>query len=140
MHPVRRQVGLVLLTATSLFGVLTCGFGLSRSFGLSLMLLCGLGAVDMVSIHIRSALVQLRTPSHLRGRVGAVNGIFITGSNQIGAFESGLTAYWLGLIPAIILGGVATVIVSGSIAALFRPLARMDRMDEPDSPQAMAAL
>lgn len=78
----------------------------------------------MVSIHIRSALVQLRTPAELRGRVGAVNGIFISSSNQIGAFESGLTAYWFGTVPAIVLGGAATVAAVGIIALLVVPLRR----------------
>lgn len=130
-HPVERNAGLVLLVTTALFGGLTCAFGLSRSFPLTSLLLVGIGAADMVSIHIRSALVQLRTPPELRGRVGAVNGIFISSSNQIGAFESGLTAYWFGLIPAVVIGGIAAMVVTGAIAALFTPLCRVDRPHEP---------
>lgn len=125
-RPVVRRVGTVLLSATAVFGVLTVAFGLSRSLPLSLVLLAAIGGADMVSIHIRSALVQLRTPAELRGRVGAVNGIFISSSNQIGAFESGLTAYWFGTVPAIVLGGAATVAVVGAIALLVAPLRRTD--------------
>lgn len=123
-RPVERRVGSVLLSATAVFGVLTVAFGLSRSLPLSLVLLAAIGGADMVSIHIRSALVQLRTPAELRGRVGAVNGIFISSSNQIGAFESGLTAYWFGTVPAIVLGGAATVAAVGIIALLVVPLRR----------------
>lgn len=126
-RPVQRNAGRTLLVATALFGVLTCVFGLSRSFPLSVLLLGGIGAADMVSIHIRSALMQLRTPPEFRGRVGAVNGIFISSSNQIGAFESGLTAYWFGLVSSVVIGGAATVAVTAAIAALIGPLRRVDR-------------
>jgi MFS family permease len=129
-RPVERNAGWVLLGATALFGGLTCAFGLSTSFPLTLLLLAAIGAADMVSIHIRSALVQLRSPPELRGRVGAVNGIFISSSNQIGAFESGLTAYWLGLVPAVIFGGVAAIAVTAAVAILFPPLCRVDRPHE----------
>jgi MFS family permease len=124
-RPVERYVGAVLLSATAVFGVLTVAFGLSRSLPLSLALLAAIGGADMVSIHIRSALVQLRTPAGLRGRVGAVNGIFISSSNQVGAFESGLTAYWFGTVPAIVIGGAATVVAVGVIALLVVPLRRV---------------
>ncbi|MDR3430047.1 MAG: hypothetical protein P4L78_21585, partial [Silvimonas sp.] len=83
--------------------------------------------------HIRSALVQLRTPPALRGRVGAVNGIFISSSNQIGAFESGVTASWLGLVPAVVVGGAATILTATIIAVAFKTLRQIDRphtMDE----------
>ena len=126
-HPVARKSGAVLIGTTLVFGLLTCGFGLSRNFMLSLFLLAGIGAADMISIHIRSALVQLRTPPELRGRVGAVNGIFISSSNQIGAFESGLTASWLGLVPAVVMGGAATILTATIIAMVFKPLRQIDR-------------
>ncbi|WP_179505482.1 MULTISPECIES: MFS transporter [unclassified Sphingomonas] len=124
-HPVSRNSGSVLIGATLVFGLLTCAFGLSRSFVLSSLLLAGIGAADMVSIHIRSALVQLRTPPELRGRVGAVNGIFISSSNQIGAFESGVTADLLGLVPAIVLGGAVTTAAVLVIAARFASLRQL---------------
>lgn len=126
-HPVARHAGAVLVGTTLLFGVLTSLFGLSHNFALSLVLLAGIGAADMISIHIRSALVQLRTPPELRGRVGAVNGIFISSSNQIGAFESGLTASWLGLVPAIVAGGIATILATLLVASVCKPLRRVDR-------------
>ncbi|MBZ9648375.1 MFS transporter [Sphingobium sp. 3R8] len=126
-HPVQRNAGRTLLATTALFGLLTCAFGLSRHFSLTLAILAAIGAADMVSIHIRSALVQLRTPPELRGRVGAVNGIFISSSNQIGAFESGLTAYWFGLIPAIVAGGLATVAVTALIGARLPSLRKVDK-------------
>lgn len=129
-HPVERHAGRVLVGTTMLFGLLTCGFGLTGSFGIAIALLCGIGAADIVSIHIRSTLVQLRTPPELRGRVGAVNGLFISSSNQIGAFESGVTAYWLGLVPAIVVGGAATIAVTAAIARLFAPLRQVDRLSE----------
>lgn len=126
-HPVARHAGAVLVGTTLLFGLLTSLFGLSHNLVLSLLLLAGIGAADMVSIHIRSALVQLRTPPELRGRVGAVNGIFISSSNQIGAFESGLTASWFGLVPAIVAGGVATLLATMLVAFVSRPLRTVDR-------------
>jgi hypothetical protein len=130
-RPVARNAGRVLLVTTAMFGALTCAFGLSTSFPITLLLLAGIGAADMVSIHIRSALVQLRTPPELRGRVGAVNGIFISSSNQIGAFESGLTAYWFGLVPAVFIGGAAAIAVTAAIAVLFEPLCKVDRPHGP---------
>lgn len=132
-HPVARRAGAVLVATTILFGALTCLFGLSRHFTFSLILLAGIGAADMVSIHIRSALVQLRTPPELRGRVGAVNGIFISSSNQIGAFESGLTASWFGLVSAVVAGGVATIVVAVAISLLCKPLRAVDRPQDMDT-------
>lgn len=127
-RPVERHAGRALIVTTMIFGMLTCGFGLTQSFIPACALLCGIGAADMISIHIRSALVQLRTPPDLRGRVGAVNGLFISSSNQIGAFESGVTAYWLGLVPAILLGGGATIAATLAIARVFAPLRQVDRL------------
>lgn len=139
-RPVERHVSAVLLGATAMFGVLTAAFGLSRSLPLSLLLLASTGGADMVSIHIRSALVQLRTPATLRGRVGAVNGIFISSSNQIGAFESGLTAYWFGTVPAIVLGGAATVAAVGIIAMLVAPLRRAKDIHDIHEPPLVTAV
>lgn len=130
-HPVERKAGRLLVVTTMLFGALTCALGLTQTFGLAIALLCGIGAADMVSIHIRSALVQLRTPPDLRGRVGAVNGLFISSSNQIGAFESGVAAYCFGLVPAIVAGGAATILGTAAIARLFGALRQVDRLAEP---------
>jgi hypothetical protein len=102
-------------------------FGLSRSFTLSLIALALLGVGDMVSVYIRGILVQLETPDAIRGRVSAVGSMFIGASNELGEFESGVTARWFGLVPAVVLGGVATLVVVGSYLKLFPELRGMDR-------------
>ena len=108
-RPLTRRAGPILLVCVALFGVATIVFGLSRHFGLSLAALVVLGATDMVSVVIRSTVVQLRTPHEMRGRVSAVNMVFISSSNDLGELESGLTAAWLGAVPAVIVGGVGTL-------------------------------
>lgn len=105
--PVERKVGRVMFTAVGVFGVATIAFGLSTSFWFSLAVLAVLGAADMISMVIRGAFVQLETPDEMRGRVSAVNGLFIGASNQLGEFESGVTAHWFGTVPAVVLGGSA---------------------------------
>ena len=111
--PVYRRVGRVMFTAVGIFGVATIAFGLSTSFWFSLAVLVVLGAADMISMVIRASFVQLETPDEMRGRVSAVNGLFIGASNQLGEFESGVTAHWLGTVPAVVLGGVGTLVVTG---------------------------
>lgn len=110
-HPLRRHIGRKMAWAVTLFGLSTIVFGLSHGFLLSLLSLVVLGASDMVSVVIRSSLVQLETPDAMRGRVSAVNFIFIGTSNQLGEFESGVTAAWFGTVPAVVLGGVGTLLV-----------------------------
>jgi len=126
--PIERRVGRVMFTAVGLFGVATIAFGLSTSFWFSLGVLVVLGAADMISMVIRSAFVQLQTPDDMRGRVSAVNGLFIGASNQLGEFESGVTAHWLGTVPAVVLGGVGTLVVTGVWIKLFPGLAGRDRL------------
>ncbi|MDH1529090.1 MFS transporter [Pseudomonas mosselii] len=126
--PVERKVGLTMFTAVGIFGVATIAFGLSTSFWLSLAVLVVLGAADMISMVIRSAFVQLETPDEMRGRVSAVNGLFIGASNQLGEFESGVTAHWFGTVPAVVLGGVGTLVVTGVWMKLFPTLTHRDRM------------
>ncbi|MDH1630992.1 MFS transporter [Pseudomonas mosselii] len=126
--PVERKVGLTMFTAVGIFGVATIAFGLSTSFWFSLAVLVVLGAADMISMVIRSAFVQLETPDEMRGRVSAVNGLFIGASNQLGEFESGLTAHWFGTVPAVVLGGVGTLVVTGVWMKLFPTLTHRDRM------------
>ncbi|QXI37862.1 MFS transporter [Pseudomonas xantholysinigenes] len=126
--PVERKVGLTMFTAVGVFGVATIAFGLSTSFWFSLAVLVVLGAADMISMVIRSAFVQLETPDEMRGRVSAVNGLFIGASNQLGEFESGVTAHWFGTVPAVVLGGVGTLVVTGVWMKLFPTLAHRDRM------------
>jgi MFS family permease len=130
--PIERQVGRTMFTAVGVFGVATIAFGLSTSFWFSLAVLAVLGAADMISMVIRGAFVQLQTPDAMRGRVSAVNGLFIGASNQLGEFESGLTAHWFGTVPAVVLGGVGTLLVTGAWIRLFPGLARRDRLSEPD--------
>jgi MFS family permease len=125
---VERNVGRVMFTAVGVFGVATIAFGLSTSFWFSLAVLVVLGAADMISMVIRASFVQLETPDEMRGRVSAVNGLFIGASNQLGEFESGLTAHWLGTVPAVVLGGVGTLAVTGIWIKLFPTLANRDRM------------
>jgi hypothetical protein len=110
-----------------LFGISTVVFGLSHIFIVSLLALLVLGIGDMASVYIRHMLVQLDTPDAIRGRVSAVNGVFIGASNELGEFESGLTASWFGLVPAVVLGGVATLLVAGLWMRWFPALRTIDR-------------
>ncbi|MFV3289261.1 MFS transporter [Pseudomonas sp. NY11955] len=126
--PFERNVGRTMFTAVGVFGVATIAFGLSTSFWFSLAVLVVLGAADMISMVIRSSFVQLETPDEMRGRVSAVNGLFIGASNQLGEFESGVTAHWFGTVPAVVLGGVGTLLVTGVWIKLFPTLAKRDRL------------
>ena len=128
---VDRKVGRVMFTAVGVFGVATIAFGLSTSFWFSLAVLVVLGAADMISMVIRASFVQLETPDEMRGRVSAVNGLFIGASNQLGEFESGITAHWFGTVPAVVMGGVGTLVVTGVWIKLFPTLANRDRMHVP---------
>ena len=114
--------GTVLLASVALFGAATIGFGLSTAAWLSFLMLFLTGVFDAVSVVLRISLVQMRTPDALRGRVAAVNGLFIACSNQWGAVESGLTAQWFGTVPAVVLGGVATIAVVAVMWAASRSL------------------
>lgn len=129
-HPPERGIGRRLLLAVGVFGACMAVFGLSRWFWLSLAVLAISGAADMVSVVIRQTLVQIETPDAMRGRVSAVNSIFIGASNQLGEFESGATAALLGPVGAAVLGGVGTMLVAVSWVWLFPALAKRDRMDE----------
>jgi MFS family permease len=127
-YPLRRRAGLSMLYCVFGFGVFTIAFGLSRSFALSLATLMLTGAFDMVSVIVRSTLVQLTTPDEMRGRVSAVNMLFIGASNEVGQFESGITAQWFGTVPAVVLGGVGTIAVVLAWNWLFPALRRVDRL------------
>ncbi|HTW56910.1 MAG TPA: MFS transporter [Terriglobales bacterium] len=121
-RPLRGKSGPTLLWAVAGFGVFTIIFGVSRSLALSLVALVLLGASDMISVIIRATLTQLATPDEMRGRVNAVDMIFIGTSNEFGQFESGVTAQWFGTVPAVILGGVGTLVVIAVWAWLFPEL------------------
>jgi MFS family permease len=110
-HPLRRHVGRTMFSAVAIFGTLTIVFAVSTSFLLSLGTLAMLGAADVISIVIRQSLVQIGTPDDMRGRVSAVNSMFIGTSNQLGEFESGVTAALFGIVPAVLIGGIGTIIV-----------------------------
>ncbi|MDD2659748.1 MAG: MFS transporter [Methylococcales bacterium] len=125
--PVTRNIGRWMFDGVFLFGVATVLFGLSTNFLLSMAALVLMGAGDMVSVYIRHMLVQLETPDAIRGRVSAVNSVFIGASNELGEFESGLTAAWFGLVPAVIIGGVATLVITALCMVKFPVLRGMDR-------------
>jgi MFS family permease len=127
LKPIDRHAGRAMFIGVTVFGAATIVFGLSRSFWLSLAALVVLGAADMVSVFVRHVLVQLETPDAMRGRVGAVNSMFIGASNELGEFESGVTAAWWGLKSAVVVGGLATLGVSALWARWFPALRRLDR-------------
>ena len=129
--PISRQVGRWMFDGVALFGVGTILFGLSNNLYLSLTALAMLGVGDMVSVFIRQMLVQLETPDAIRGRVSAVNSVFIGASNELGEFESGLAAAWLGLAPSIIAGGCATLLVTLIWMRGFGSLRTMDHFPQP---------
>jgi MFS family permease len=125
-RPPTRGVGKQMFVAVFGFGITTIVFGLSTSFLLSFFTLIVMGAVDTISVVIRSSLVQLSTPDEMRGRVGAVNSLFIGTSNQLGEFESGVTASWFGTVWATVLGGVGTLVVAALWMRFFPSLAKFD--------------
>lgn len=129
--PISRNVGTWMFGGVAMFGLATIVFGLSHSFVLSLAALVLLGAGDMVSVFIRHLLVQLETPDEIRGRVSAVSSMFIGASNELGEFESGVTAQWFGTIRAVVLGGVATLIVVAAYTRLFPELRLMKEFPRP---------
>jgi MFS family permease len=128
-HPIGGRAGFKMFVAVAIFGVATIVFGLSTSFVVSLVALAVMGAADMISVVVRQSLVQLQTPDAMRGRVSAVNTLFIGTSNQLGEFESGVTAAWFGTVPAVIIGGVGTLMVVAAWVRLFPQLAGVDRLD-----------
>lgn len=129
--PITRHVGPWMFGGVAMFGVATLVFGLSTSFMLSLVALVVLGAADMVSVYVRHLLVQLETPDRIRGRVSAVSAVFIGASNELGEFESGVTAKWWGTVRAVLVGGIATLVVTGLWARFFPSLWRMDELPNP---------
>jgi len=140
-RPPFKRSGRTLLYAVATFAVCIVGFGLSRSFLLSLLLLAVSGVADNVSVLIRSTLLQVLTPEHLLGRVSSVNAIFIGSSNELGAFESGVAARLLGTVTSVVLGGLASLSVVGVVATVVPRLRRLGRIDElsPDAIQPNAA-
>jgi MFS family permease len=138
-RPLRRRAGATMLWCVAGFGVFTIVFALSRNLVLSLLALLLVGASDMVSVVIRLTLVQLATPDEMRGRVSAVNMLFIGASNELGQFESGLTAHWFGTVPAAVLGGIGTLLVIAAWAWLFPELRRTDQFYATRQPEQSVA-
>jgi MFS family permease len=129
-RPVRRHAGATLLTVVAAYGVTIVAFGLSETMWLSLAALAAGGAVDTVSVVLRQTILPLVTPDELRGRVTSVEMVFISASNELGAFESGVAAALVGAVPAVVLGGLVTIGVALTWTRLFPELARVDRLDE----------
>lgn len=127
--PLRKKVGATMLWCVAAFGLFTIAFGISRSMIFSLIALFIVGATDMVSVIVRGTLIQVATPDEMRGRVNAVDMIFIGASNELGQFESGITAQWLGTVPAVILGGVGAIVVTGLWAWMFPQLRKVDGLN-----------
>ena len=130
-HPIRGRAGARMFASVATFGAATVVFGVSRSLPLSVAALVVLGGADVVSVVVRSSLVQLRTPDAMRGRVSAVNLLFIGTSNQLGEFESGTLAALIGAVPAVVLGGAGTLAVTMLWMRLFPTLRRLDRLETP---------
>jgi MFS family permease len=131
-RPLRRRAGATMFACVFLFGIATIIFGISRNFVVSLASLVSLGAFDMVSVVVRSTLIQMRTPDEMRGRVSAVNLVFIGASNELGEFESGVTAEWLGRELAVVVGGIGTCVVVLLWMWLFPDLRKVDKLAESD--------
>lgn len=128
-RPIRRHAGVIMFTGVAVFGAATVVFGLSRWLPLSVLALAVLGGADMLSVYVRQTLVQIVTPDQMRGRVAAVSSLFIGASNELGEFESGVVARFLGPVGAAIFGGVGALIVTGLWAKLFPALRKADRLE-----------
>lgn len=128
--PLRRRAGVRMFWAVAGFGLATIVFALSQTMWLSVLALAVLGAADMISVYVRQTLVQIVTPDHMRGRVASVSGLFISGSNELGEFESGVASRFLGPVGAAVFGGIGTLGVTGLWAWMFPALRRADRLDE----------
>ena len=133
-RPPMEHAGRSLLLAVGGFGLATMVFGWSRSFALSMGMLCALGVLDNVSVVIRNTLVQVRTPDEMRGRVSAVNSLFIGASNEFGSVESGLVAHWFGAVFSVVSGGLGTILVVIAVALLWPDLRRIGRLDKDPGP------
>lgn len=132
INPLRRRVGMAMFAAVIVFGASIVGFGLSRNFWLSVFFLALSGAADMISVFVRQSLVQIATPDEMRGRVAAVSMIFISASNELGEFETGVMARILGPVKAVVFGGIGAIITAFIWMGLFEPLRRADGFESTD--------
>lgn len=137
--PVERHIGRKMFAVVAIYGLATIVFGLSTWFPLSLLALAVLGASDAVSIVIRFSLVQIETPDAMRGRVSAINYLFVGSSNTLGEFESGLVAAWLGAVPSVLIGGLGSLLVAATWMGLFPDLRRIDRFEPADKEEKRGA-
>lgn len=128
-HPVRDHAGLAMFVAVALFGVFTLVFGVSTIVWVSVVALALAGAADMISVYVRETLIQLWTPDALRGRVNAVNMVFIGASNELGEFRAGVAAWFIGIVPAVVMGGIGTVAIAGIWAWTFPELRKARHLD-----------
>jgi MFS family permease len=126
----QRHAGAWMFACVALFGAATIVFGLSQNFYVSLLALAVVGGADMVSVYVRSAMIQLATPDHMRGRVGSLNSLFVGASNELGEFRAGMTAGLLGTVPAVVVGGVGSLLIVGLWMRLFPPLRKVDRFSD----------
>ena len=129
-RPIRDRAGRTLLTVVGIYGITIITFGLSTTMWLSLVALAVGGGADMVSVVLRQTILPLVTPDEIRGRVNAVEMVFISASNELGAFESGVAAALVGAVPAVVIGGVLTVAIAVGWTRFFPALARVDRLDD----------
>jgi hypothetical protein len=127
-HPIRTKAGTYMFAGVAVFGLATCVFALTKALWLSVAALAVLGGADMLSVYVRQTLIQLVTPDPMRGRVAAVSSVFIGASNELGEFESGVAARFLGPIGAALFGGIGSVVVTGLWAWLFPQLRKADRL------------
>jgi MFS family permease len=137
-HPIERHMGLKMFAVVAIYGIATIVFGLSTWFPASLLALAALGASDALSVIIRFSLVQIETPDDKRGRVSAINYLFVGSSNTLGEFESGTVAAWLGAVPSVLIGGIGSLLVAGIWMGLFPDLRRIDRFEPADEKKANA--
>jgi hypothetical protein len=135
-HPIERHIGHKMFAVVAIYGVATIVFGLSTWFPLSLLALAALGASDAVSIVVRFSLVQIETPDAMRGRVSAINYLFVGSSNTLGDFEAGAVAAWLGAVTSVLIGGVGSLLIAGTWMLLFPDLRRIDRYELPEDDKA----
>lgn len=132
--PLRRRAGMMMLICVFGFGVFTVVFGISHNVIVSLIMLMLVGASDMISVIVRQSIIQLSTPDAMRGRVSAVNMVFIGASNEVGQFESGITAHWFGTVPAVVFGGIGTIVIVLVWSRFFPTLRRIDAL----TPESLA--
>jgi MFS family permease len=131
-HPIERHIGFKMFAAVATFGLATIVFGLSTSLPLSMAALAVLGASDAMSVVVRFSLVQIETPDEKRGRVSAVNSLFVSSSNTLGEFESGALAAWLGPVASVLIGGIGSLLIAGLWMLMFPSLRRIDRFEPAD--------